>query len=107
MYYKLKTFAKGELKEYGVIRHSGYDIDNPTGRDGEFKFPMIIYKKSLKVLNPTQDGVRESMQVAGKVEKIYDLRNGDVILYHNQKMKVIDLFPREYADFSEFVLEVV
>lgn len=107
MYFKLKTFAKKEIRKYEVIRQSEYDINNPVGSEENFIFPMLIYKKSLKVITPNQDGIRKLNQLNGKIEKIYDLRLYDTIIFNNKKYRVVELLPRVYSDFNEFVLELV
>ncbi|MDY4011386.1 MAG: hypothetical protein SOY60_06940 [Fusobacterium gastrosuis] len=107
MNFKLKTFANKELKKYLVIRNTGYNIDNPQGNNEEFKYLMVIYKKTLKVISPNQDGIRVLNQLNGKIEKKYDLRLQDIIVVENLKYRVIELLPRLYADFNEFVLELL
>lgn len=107
MNFRLKEFAKNELRDYVVIKNNGYSIDNPKSSDEEFIFTMLIYKKSLKVISPNIDGIRLLNQLNGKIEKKYNLELHDIIIVKNSKYRVIELLPRLYADFNEFVLELL
>ena len=107
MDFKLKEFAGKELRNYKVIRNSGYSLDSPQGINEQFIFPMLVYKKTLRVLTPNQDGIRILNQLNGKIEKKFDLRMQDTIEVENLKYRVVELLPRLYADFDEFTLELV
>lgn len=107
MFFRLKSFAGDELKEYRVIRNLEYSLDNPKGSNEEFNYLMLIYKKNLKVLTPNNDGIRILNQLTGKIEKKYDIRMQDIVIVEDLKYRIIELIPRIYADFYEFVLELV
>lgn len=107
MNFKLMSFCKNEIRKYKLIRNTGYSLDNPQGVDEEFIYPMLIYKKSLKVISPNIDGIRILNQLNGKALKIYDIRLDDIIIVEDIKYRVIEIFPRIYADFNEFVLELI
>lgn len=107
MYFKLKSFAGKELKKYKVIRNTGYSLDNPIGINEEFIYPMIVYKKSLKIISPNNDGIRVFNQLNGKIEKKYNLKLHDTIEIEGYLYRVIELLPRLYADFNEFILEIL
>lgn len=107
MNFKLNSFAKNEIRDYKLIRNTGYSLDNPQGIDEEFIYPMLIYKKSLKVLTPNQDGIRILNQLNGKCLKKYDVRIHDIIIIQELKYRVVEILPRLYADFKEFSLELI
>lgn len=105
MFFALREFAGNEIRGYQVERSTGYSIDNPKGEKEIYIYPMLIYKKTLRVLTPNADGIRESGQLNGKIEKKYNLKLDDTIIVENQKYRVTELSPRLYSDFMEFVLE--
>ena len=49
MKFRLKQFAKNELKTYQITRKAEYDMKNPEGIENVYHWEMLIYKKSLRV----------------------------------------------------------
>lgn len=108
MKFKLSQFAKNELRKYQVTRKSEYDMHNPDGAKEVYYWDMIIYKKTLKVATPDVNaGIKVLNQLNGKILKSYGLKLGDIITVENINYRVVEILPRLYADFNEFVLEVM
>lgn len=108
MKFKLSQFAKNELRKYQVTRKSEYDMHNPDGAKEVYHWDMIIYKKTLKVATPDVNaGIKVLNQLNGKILKNYGLRLGDIITVENINYRVVEILPRLYADFNEFVLEMM
>lgn len=108
MKFKLSQFAKNELRKYQVTRKSEYDMHNPDGAKEVYHWDMIIYKKTLKVATPDVNAaIKVLNQLNGKILKSYGLRLGDIITVENINYRVVELLPRLYADFNEFVLEMM
>lgn len=106
MFFKLKDFAGTEIKKYKVEKRTEGTLRNPQGEITETEYPMLIYKKTLKIYNPDiADGGRISGQLTGKILKKYPLELGDYIYIESEKYKVSEILPRLYADFKEFSLE--
>ncbi len=107
MEFKLKKFVNlKDFRTYEVIKPVEYDIDNPKANtDISTSYPMIIYKKDLKSVIGTNEGVEISSLLVGKIENKYKLENNDIIIVFNKKYRVVKLLPRIYSDFSEFELE--
>lgn len=108
MKFKLSQFAKNELRKYQVIRKPEYDMHNPDGAEEVYYWDMVIYKKTLKVATPDVNAaIKVLNQLNGKILKSYGLRLGDIITVENINYRVVELLPRLYADFNEFVLEMM
>ena len=108
MKFKLSQFAKSELRKYQVTRKSEYDMHNPDGAKEVYHWDMIIYKKTLKVATADPNSVIKVLnQLNGKILKNYGLRLGDIITVENINYRVVEILPRLYADFNEFVLEMM
>lgn len=108
MKFKLSQFAKNELRKYQVTRKSEYDIHNPDGAKEVYHWDMVIYKKTLKVATADPNSaIKVLNQLNGKILKSYGLRLGDIITVENINYRVVELLPRLYADFNEFVLEMM
>lgn len=108
MKFKLSEFAKSELRKYQVTRKSEYDIHNPDGAEEVYHCDMVIYKKTLKVATADPNSaIKVLNQLNGKILKSYDLKLGDMITVENINYRVVEILPRLYADFNEFVLEVM
>ena len=108
MKFKLSQFAKNELRKYQVTRKSEYDMHNPDGAKEVYHWDMIIYKKTLKVATADPNSaIKVLNQLNGKILKSYGLRLGDIITVENINYRVVELLPRLYADFNEFVLEMM
>ena len=108
MKFKLSQFAKSELRKYQVTRKSEYDIHNPNGAEEVYHWEMLIYKKTLKVATPDVNAaIKVLNQLNGKILKNYGLRLGDIIKVENTNYRVVEILPRLYADFNEFVLEMM
>lgn len=108
MKFKLSQFAKNELRKYQVTRTSEYDMHNPDGGKEVYHWDMIIYKKTLKVATADPNSVIKVLnQLNGKILKNYGLRLGDIITVENINYRVVEILPRLYADFNEFVLEMM
>ena len=108
MKFKLSQFAKSELRKYQVTRKSEYDIHNPDGAEEVYHWDMVIYKKTLKVAAPdVNSAIKVLNQLNGKILKSYGLRLGDIITVESINYRVVELLPRLYADFNEFVLEMM
>lgn len=108
MKFKLSQFAKSELKKYQVTRKSEYDMHKPDGTEEVYNWDMLIYKKTLKVATADPNSaIKVLNQLNGKILKNYGLRLGDIITVENINYRVIELLPRLYADFNEFVLEMM
>ena len=108
MKFKLSQFAKNELRTYRVIRKSEYDMHNLDGAEEVYRWDMVIYKKTLKVATPDVNAaIKVLNQLNGKILKSYGLRLGDIITVENINYRVVELLPRLYADFNEFVLEMM
>lgn len=108
MKFKLSQFAKSELRKYQVTRKSEYDIHNPNGAKEVYHWEMLIYKKTLKVATPDVNAaIKVLNQLNGKILKNYGLRLGDIIKVENTNYRVVEILPRLYADFNEFVLEMM
>lgn len=108
MKFKLSQFAKNELRKYQVTRKSEYDIHNPDGAEEVYHWDMVIYKKTLKVATADPNSaIKVLNQLNGKILKSYGLRLGDIITVENINYRVVELLPRLYADFNEFVLEMM
>lgn len=108
MKFKLSQFAKNELRKYQVTRKSEYDIHKPDGADEVYHWDMVIYKKTLKVATvDPNSAIKVLNQLNGKILKSYGLRLGDIITVESINYRVVELLPRLYADFNEFVLEMM
>lgn len=108
MKFKLLQFAKSELRKYKVTRKSEYDMHNPDGAEEVYHWDMIIYKKTLKVATADPNSaIKVLNQLNGKILKNYGLKLGDIITVENINYRVVEILPRLYADFNEFVLEVM
>ena len=108
MKFKLSQFAKNELRKYQVTRKSEYDIHNHDGAEEVYHWDMIIYKKTLKVATADPNSaIKVLNQLNGKILKSYGLRLGDIITVENINYRVVEILPRLYADFNEFVLEMM
>lgn len=108
MKFKLSEFAKSELRKYQVTRKSEYDMHNPDGAEEVYHWDMVIYKKTLKVATADPNSaIKVLNQLNGKILKSYDLKLGDMITVENINYRVVEILPRLYADFNEFVLEVM
>lgn len=108
MKFKLSQFAKNELRKYQVTRKSEYDMHNPDGAKEVYHWDMIIYKKTLKVATADVNAAIKILnQLNGKILKSYGLKLGDIITVENINYRVVELLPRLYADFNEFVLEMM
>jgi len=108
MKFKLSQFAKSELRKYQVTRKSEYDMHNPNGAEEVYHWEMLIYKKTLKVATPDVNAaIKVLNQLNGKILKNYGLRLGDIIKVENINYRVVEILPRLYADFNEFVLEMM
>ena len=108
MKFKLSQFAKNELRKYQVIRKPEYDMHNPDGAEEVYYWDMVIYKKTLKVATADPNSaIKVLNQLNGKILKSYGLRLGDIITVENINYRVVELLPRLYADFNEFVLEMM
>ena len=108
MKFKLSQFAKNELRKYQVTRKSEYDMHNPDGAKEVYHWDMIIYKKTLKVATADPNSaIKVLNQLNGKILKSYGLRLGDIITVENINYRVVEILPRLYADFNEFVLEMM
>lgn len=108
MKFKLSQFAKNELRKYQVTRKSEYDMHNPDGAKEVYHWDMIIYKKTLKVATADPNSaIKVLNQLNGKILKSYGLRLGDIITVENINYRVVEILPRLYADFNDFVLEVM
>lgn len=108
MKFKLSQFAKNELRKYQVTRKSEYDIHKPDGAEEVYHWNMVIYKKTLKVATADPNSaIKVLNQLNGKILKSYGLRLGDIITVENINYRVVELLPRLYADFNEFVLEMM
>ena len=108
MKFKLSQFAKNELRKYQVTRKSEYDMHNPDGAKEVYHWDMIIYKKTLKVATADPNSaIKVLNQLNGKILKSYGLKLGDIITVENINYRVVELLPRLYADFNEFVLEMM
>ena len=106
MKFKLSQFAKNELRKYQVTRKSEYDMHNLDGSEEVYYWDMVIYKKTLKVATADPNSAIKILnQLNGKILKNYGLRLGDIITVENINYRVVELLPRLYADFNEFVLE--
>lgn len=108
MKFKLSQFAKNELRKYQVTRKSEYDMHNPDGAKEVYHWDMIIYKKTLKVATADPNSaIKVLNQLNGKILKSYGLKLGDIITVENINYRVVEILPRLYADFNEFVLEMM
>ena len=108
MKFKLSQFAKSELRKYQVTRKSEYDMHNPDGTEEVYHWDMVVYKKTLKVATPDVNAaIKVLNQLNGKILKNYGLRLGDIITVENINYRVVEILPRLYADFNEFVLEMM
>ena len=108
MKFKLLQFAKSELRKYQVTRKSEYDMHKPDGAEEVYHWDMVIYKKTLKVATPDVNaGIKLLNQLNGKILKSYGLRLGDIITVESINYRVVEILPRMYADFNEFVLELM
>lgn len=108
MKFKLSQFAKSELRKYQVTRKSEYDMHNPDGAKEVYHWDMIIYKKTLKVATADPNSaIKVLNQLNGKILKSCGLRLGDIITVESINYRVVELLPRLYADFNEFVLEMM
>lgn len=108
MKFKLSQFAKSELRKYQVTRKSEYDMHNPDGAEEVYHWEMLIYKKTLKIATPDVNaGIKILNQLNGKILKSYGLKLGDIITVENINYRVVEILPRLYADFNDFVLEVM
>ena len=108
MKFKLSQFDKSELKKYKVTRKSEYDMHNPDGAEEVYHWDIVIYKKTLKVATPdVNSAIKVLNQLNGKILKSYGLRLGDIITVENINYRVVEILPRLYADFNEFVLEMM
>ncbi len=108
MKFKLSQFAKSELRKYQVTRKSEYDMHNPDGAEEVYHWDMVIYKKTLKVATPDPNSaIKVLNQLNGKILKSYGLKLGDIITVENINYRVVEILPRLYADFNEFVLEMM
>ena len=108
MKFKLSQFAKSELRKYQVIRKYEYDIHNPDGAKEVYHWDMVIYKKTLKVATADPNSaIKVLNQLNGKILKSYGLKLGDIITVENINYRVVEILPRLYADFNEFVLEMM
>lgn len=108
MKFKLSQFAKNELRKYQVTRKYEYDMHNPDGAEEVYHWDMVIYKKTLKVATADPNSaIKVLNQLNGKILKSYGLRLGDIITVENINYRVVEILPRLYADFNEFVLEMM
>jgi len=108
MKFKLSQFAKSELRKYQVTRKSEYDMHNPDGAEEVYHWDMVIYKKTLKVATADPNSaIKVLNQLNGKILKSYGLRLGDIITVESINYRVVEILPRLYADFNEFVLEMM
>nr|DAI08884.1 MAG TPA: 26S protease regulatory subunit 7 [Caudoviricetes sp.] len=108
MKFKLSQFAKSELRKYQVTRKSGYDMHNPDGAEEVYHWDMVIYKKTLRVATADPNSaIKVLNQLNGKILKSYGLKLGDIITVENINYRVVEILPRLYADFNEFVLEMM
>ena len=108
MKFKLSQFAKNELRKYQVTRKSEYDMHNPDSTEEVYHWDMVIYKKTLKVATADiNSAIKVLNQLNGKILKSYGLRLGDIIKVENLNYRVVEMLPRLYADFNEFVLELM
>lgn len=108
MKFKLSQFAKSELRKYQVTRKSEYDMHKPDGAEEVYHWDMVIYKKTLKVATPdVNSAIKVLNQLNGKIFKSYGLKLGDIITVENINYRVVEILPRLYADFNEFVLEMM
>ena len=108
MKFKLSQFAKNELRKYQVTRKSEYDMHKPDGAEEVYYWDMVIYKKTLKVATADPNSaIKVLNQLNGKILKSYGLKLGDIITVENINYRVVELLPRLYADFNEFVLEMM
>ena len=108
MKFKLSQFAKNELRKYQVTRKTEYDMHNPDGTEEVYHWDMVIYKKTLKVATPDVNvAIKVLNQLNGKILKNYGLKLGDIITVENLNYRVVEILPRLYADFNEFVLELM
>ena len=108
MKFKLSQFAKNELRKYQVTRKSEYDIHNHDGAEEVYHWDMVIYKKTLKVATADPNSaIKVLNQLNGKILKSYGLRLGDIITVESINYRVVEILPRLYADFNEFVLEMM
>lgn len=108
MKFKLSQFAKNELRKYQVTRKTDYDMHNPDGTEEIYYWDMLIYKKTLKIATADVNaGIKALNQLNGKILKNYGLKLGDIITVENLNYRVVEILPRLYADFNEFVLELM
>jgi len=108
MKFKLSQFAKSELRKHQVTRKSEYDMHNPDGAEEVYHWDMVIYRKTLKVATADPNSaIKVLNQLNGKILKSYGLRLGDIITVENINYRVVEILPRLYADFNEFVLEMM
>ena len=108
MKFKLSQFAKSELRKYQVTRKSEYDMHNPDGAEEVYHWDMVIYRETLKVATADPNSaIKVLNQLNGKILKSYGLRLGDIITVENINYRVVEILPRLYADFNEFVLEMM
>ena len=108
MRFKLSQFAKNELRKYQVTKKTEYDMHNPDGTEEVYHWDMVIYKKTLKVAIPDVNAaIKVLNQLNGKILKNYGLKLGDIITVENINYRVVEILPRLYADFNEFVLEMM
>lgn len=108
MKFRLKQFAKNELRTYQVTRKAEYDMKNPDGAEEVYHRDMVIYKKTLRVATADPNSaIKVLNQLNGKILKSYDLKLGDIITVEQLNYRVVEILPRMYADFNEFVLELM
>ena len=55
----------------------------------------------------TNSAIKVLNQLNGKILKSYDLKLGDMITVERLNYRVVEILPRLYSDFNEFVLELM
>ncbi len=109
MYFRLRSFARKEMKEYTFTRTSNtIGVGEVSeGTITENTYPALIVMKTKK--NHSLDnsfGGSNTRQLNIKIEKIYSLETGDKVTFQGTTFKVKEIVPREYADFYEAVGEL-
>ena len=101
-------FRLKQLRTYQVTRKTEYDMKNPEGIENVYHWEMVIYKKTLRVATADPNSaIKVLNQLNGKILKSYDLKLGDMITVEQLNYRVVEILPRMYADFNEFVLELM
>lgn len=107
MEFKLKQFAKKELKNYLVKTVGEYNIDNPSHSYQTREIEALIYKKKERTFLAKNDGGRVTGGLSGKTRKINNLKINEIIIVEGLEYKIVEVTPRIYADFIEFSMELM